>query len=48
MKFPKERITSDLHAVARLVTQPDAPAAAPVASRRRWSLFGARASQARP
>jgi MinD-like ATPase involved in chromosome partitioning or flagellar assembly len=48
MKFPKERITSDLHAVARLVTQPGTPAPTPVAARRRWSLFGARASQARP
>jgi MinD-like ATPase involved in chromosome partitioning or flagellar assembly len=47
MKFPKERIADDLHAVARLVTEPNAaprPAVAP--SRRRWSLFGARASQA--
>jgi pilus assembly protein CpaE len=44
MKFPKERIANDLHAVARLVTQPEAPVAAPVATRRRrWSLFGARA-----
>jgi MinD-like ATPase involved in chromosome partitioning or flagellar assembly len=48
LKFPKERISNDLHAVARLVTQPNAPAPAPVASRRRWSLFGARASQAGP
>jgi pilus assembly protein CpaE len=47
LKFPKERITSDLHAIARLVTQPDAPALAPAAGRRRWSLFGARTSQVR-
>jgi MinD-like ATPase involved in chromosome partitioning or flagellar assembly len=48
LKFPKERITSDLHAIARLVTQPDAPALVPAAARRRWSLFGARTSQVRP
>jgi pilus assembly protein CpaE len=47
LKFPKERIADDLHAVARLVTAPNAgPALAPAQSRRRWSLFGARASQA--
>jgi pilus assembly protein CpaE len=48
MKFPKERIANDLHAVARLVTQPEGPSVAQAAPRRRWSLFGARASQARP
>jgi pilus assembly protein CpaE len=46
-KFPKERIADDLHAVARLVSQPQ-PSQAPVpaAARHWWSRFGTRTSNA--
>jgi MinD-like ATPase involved in chromosome partitioning or flagellar assembly len=45
LKFPKEKISLDLHNVARLVTQPPAPKAA-VASRPWWMRLTARASNA--
>jgi pilus assembly protein CpaE len=44
-KFPKERISHDLHEVARLVTRP-AVAPAPARSRPWWMRLGARASNA--
>ena len=47
-KFPKDKISDDLHAVARLVSQPEgvrSPSGAP-ASRRWWSKIGIRTSQA--
>ena len=46
-KYPREKISDDLHAVARLISQPDGlevPSAA--AARRWWSRIGVRASQA--
>lgn len=48
LKFPREKISDDLHSVARLVTEPDARHTAPSAakSRRWWARLGARASQA--
>jgi MinD-like ATPase involved in chromosome partitioning or flagellar assembly len=49
LKFPKEKLSDDLHAVARLVTEPEPmPKAATSgrSSRRWWSRLGARASQA--
>ena len=48
-KFPKEKMSDDLHAVARLITQPGALSAGPVtaaSARRWWTRLGARASQA--
>jgi Flp pilus assembly CpaE family ATPase len=48
-KFPKEKMSDDLHAVARLITQPGALSAGPVTAsnaRRWWTRLGARASQA--
>jgi MinD-like ATPase involved in chromosome partitioning or flagellar assembly len=47
-KYPREKIADDLHAVARLISQPDALTAvdAPQATRRWWTRFGARTSQA--
>jgi pilus assembly protein CpaE len=46
-KFPKDKISDDLHRVARLISQPDvqAPAAAP-ATKKWWARIGARASSA--
>jgi pilus assembly protein CpaE len=47
-KFPRERISDDLHRVARLISEPDArqePAKA-AASRRWWARIGTRASNA--
>jgi pilus assembly protein CpaE len=48
LKFPREKLADDLHAVARLVTEPDlAPQPASQRSTRRWwSRIGARASEA--
>jgi pilus assembly protein CpaE len=45
-KFPRERISTDLHGVARLVTQGNQPAAASVARRPWWALLVSRASNA--
>ena len=46
-KFPKEQITDDLHAVARLISQPHgAPKAASAKSRSWWMRLGFRASEA--
>jgi MinD-like ATPase involved in chromosome partitioning or flagellar assembly len=46
-KFPREKIADDLHGVARLVSQPQAAhAAAAPASRRWWTRFGTRTSNA--
>ena len=46
LKFPKERIATDLHGVARLVTQPTAQVSRQATGRRRWAIFGPRASEA--
>ncbi len=45
LKFPKERIAADLHAVARLVTHPAGEPVA-VAARPWWARLGVRASNA--
>jgi pilus assembly protein CpaE len=47
-KYPREKIADDLHAVARLLSQPDALSAAesPRAARRWWTRLGTRTSQA--
>jgi MinD-like ATPase involved in chromosome partitioning or flagellar assembly len=46
-KFPREKISDDLHGVARLISQPgDAVVAAPSKSRSWWMRLGSRASQA--
>jgi len=47
IKFPKERISDDLHGVARLVSAPDVATAPAIQSAHRWwARFGARTSQA--
>jgi MinD-like ATPase involved in chromosome partitioning or flagellar assembly len=48
LKYPREEIANNMHAVARLITQPDGIAAgAPApAARRWWARFGTRTSQA--
>lgn len=46
-KFPKERISDDLHAVARLVSTPqNATTADSASARHRWARFGIRTSRA--
>jgi pilus assembly protein CpaE len=46
-KFPKEKMASDLHAVARLITHPEGAAAAEKPSSRPWWLrLGARTTEA--
>lgn len=47
-KFPREKISDDLHRIARLISQPDGvPAPAQTAGVRRWfTRFGTRTSQA--
>jgi len=47
-KYPREKIADDLHAVARLISQPDALGVpdAPRAARKWWTRFGTRTSQA--
>ena len=48
-KFPKERMSDDLHAVARLISQPDTVNARPevaAGARRWWTRLGTRTSQA--
>jgi len=47
-KYPREKIADDLHAVARLISQPDALSvpASPPAARKWWTRFGTRTSQA--
>jgi MinD-like ATPase involved in chromosome partitioning or flagellar assembly len=51
MRFPREKMSDDLHAVARLVTQPEGTAAATngkaaASSKKWWTKLGARTSQA--
>ena len=48
LKFPREKLADDLHAVARLVTEPDLASqpAAQRSTRRWWSRLGTRASEA--
>jgi pilus assembly protein CpaE len=48
-KFPREKISDDLHRVARLISEPDAPpqpAAAAAATRKWWTRLGTRVSNA--
>ncbi len=45
-KFPRERITQDLHSVARLVTHPAAVELAPASKGRWWARLGTRTSNA--
>lgn len=47
-KYPREKISDDLHRIARLISQPHGvPAPAPAAGVRRWfTRFGTRTSQA--
>ena len=47
-KFPKEKISDDLHSVARLISQPQGAEATAAAKgvRRWWTRFGTRTSQA--
>ena len=45
-KFPKEKISDDLHRVARLISRPDAPLAAAAAKRPWWLRVGTRTSGA--
>ena len=47
-KYPREKIADDLHAIARLISQPDTMTtpASPAAQRRWWTRFGTRTSQA--
>jgi MinD-like ATPase involved in chromosome partitioning or flagellar assembly len=49
MKFPKEKISDDLHGVARLISAPDmapSPARTTASARRWWTRFGTRTSHA--
>jgi hypothetical protein len=49
MRFPREKMSDDLHAVARLITQPEPSGAAAekaTAGRRWWTRLGARTSEA--
>ena len=46
-KFPREKISDDLHGVARLISQPgEAVVAVPAKSRSWWMRLGSRATQA--
>ena len=46
-KFPKEKISDDLHSVARLISTPEVVTAPATASSRRWwARFGTRTSHA--
>ena len=48
-KFPKEKMADDLHAVARLISQPQGMATNPAATRsarKWWTRFGTRTSEA--
>jgi pilus assembly protein CpaE len=46
-KFPSEKISNDLHSVARLISSPGpAPVAAPAKGRRWWMRLAARATEA--
>ena len=47
-KFPREKMSDDLHAVARLISQPDAAMESSIApaARRWWTRLGVRTSQA--
>ena len=48
-KFPREKISDDLHAVARLISEPDAGMTGPVPAggkRGWWTRFGTRTSEA--
>ena len=46
LKFPKEKISDDLHRVARLVSAPEVATAPERQPARRWPRFGVRPSQA--
>src|ERR687896_1314668 len=49
LKFPRERMSDDLHSVARLVTHPDQTVTGPVPARGKrgwWTRFGTRTSEA--
>ena len=49
LKFPREKMTDDLHAVARLVSNPEPMQTGPDAARAKrawWTRFGARTSEA--
>ena len=46
IKFPKERIADDLHAVARLISAPESASTADASARRWWARFGTRTSHA--
>jgi len=49
LRFPREKMSDDLHAVARLVVEPDRAAAGPApagAKRGFWTRFGTRTSEA--
>jgi MinD-like ATPase involved in chromosome partitioning or flagellar assembly len=47
LKYPREKISDDLHRVARLISAPGAEGEAPASqSARRWWQFGTRTSQA--
>jgi MinD-like ATPase involved in chromosome partitioning or flagellar assembly len=49
LKFPRERMSDDLHAVARLISEPDAGMTGPVPAggkRGWWTRFGTRTSEA--
>jgi hypothetical protein len=45
-KFPKEKISDDLHRVARLISRPEASVAAATAKRPWWLRVGTRTSGA--
>jgi pilus assembly protein CpaE len=44
-RYPKEQIATDLHNVARLISQPEAQPAESQGARRRWMRLGARTSE---
>jgi MinD-like ATPase involved in chromosome partitioning or flagellar assembly len=49
LKFPREKMSDDLHAVARLISEPEAGVTGPVPARGKrgwWTRFGTRTSEA--
>jgi pilus assembly protein CpaE len=49
LKFPREKMSDDLHAVARLISEPEAGMTGPVPARGKrgwWTRFGTRTSEA--